>query len=92
MMWLQLSKPTGYKESLVVVQRIICAVATDAGRIGGSRRRGMTEGEVVGWHRRLDEHELEQALGAGEGQGSLACYGPWGRQESDTTERLNGHD
>ena len=52
----------------------------------------MTEGEVVGWHRRLDEHELEQALGAGEGQGSLACYGPWGRQESDTTERLNGHD
>ena len=89
MMWLQLSKPTGYTEPLVVVKRIICTVATDAGRIGGSRRRGMTEDEVVGWHLRLDGHEFEQVLGAGEGQGSLACYGPRGRQESDTTERLN---
>ena len=24
-----------------------------------------------------------------EGQGSLACFGPWGRKELDTTERLN---
>ena len=24
-----------------------------------------------------------------EGQGSLACYSPWGRKESDTTEQLN---
>ena len=27
-------------------------------------------------------------LGDGEGQGSLACWSPWGRKESDTTERL----
>ena len=27
----------------------------------------------------------EQTLGDGEGQGSLACYGPWGRKELDTT-------
>ena len=27
--------------------------------------------------------------GAGDGQGSLACCSPWGRKESDTTERLN---
>ena len=26
---------------------------------------------------------------AGDGQGSLLCCRPWGRQESDTTERLN---
>ena len=32
-------------------------------------------------------HEFEQAPGDAEGQGSLACYGPWGRKESDTTER-----
>ena len=28
---------------------------------------------MVGWHHRLDGHELEQALGDGEGQGSLVC-------------------
>ena len=37
----------------------------------------------------LDGHEFEQALGVGDGQGSLACYSPQGRRESDTTERLN---
>ena len=34
-------------------------------------------------------HEFEYALGVGDGQGSLACCSPWGRKESDTTERLN---
>ena len=38
---------------------------------------------------RLDGHELEQAPGFGDGQGSLACSSPWGRKESDTTEWLN---
>jgi len=33
----------------------------------------MTEDEMVGWHHRLDGHEFDQALGVGEGQGSLAC-------------------
>ena len=42
------------------------------------------------WHHRLNGHEFEQALGVGDGQGSLACCSPWGRKESDTTERLNG--
>ena len=45
---------------------------------------------MVGWHPRLDVHEFEQAPGVGDGQGSLACCSPWGRKESDTTERLNG--
>ena len=49
----------------------------------------MTEDEVVGRHHRLDGHEFEQTLEVGDGQGSLACYSPWGRKESDTTERLN---
>ena len=34
-------------------------------------------------------HEFEQVLGVGDGQGSLVCCSPWGRKESDTTERLN---
>ena len=49
----------------------------------------MTEGEMVGWHHRLDGHEFEQALGVGDGQESLACRSPWGHKESDMTERLN---
>ena len=38
---------------------------------------------MVGWHPRLNEHEFEQALGDGEGQGSLACCSPWSREELD---------
>ena len=33
----------------------------------------MTEDEMVGWHHRFDEHEFEQALGVGVGQGSLGA-------------------
>ena len=50
----------------------------------------MTEDEMVGWHHRLDGHEFEQALGVGDGQGSLVCCSPWGLKEwerlSDSTE------
>ena len=49
----------------------------------------MTEDEMVGWHHQLDGHEFEQAVGAGDEQGDLACCSPWGRKESDTTEQLN---
>ena len=31
-------------------------------------------------------HEIEQALGVGDVQGSLACCSPWGHTERDTTE------
>ena len=47
----------------------------------------MTEVEIVGWHHRLNGHEFEQALGGSEGQRSLVCCSPWGRKESDMTER-----
>ena len=33
----------------------------------------MTEDEMVEWHHRLNGHEFEQALGVGDGQGSLGC-------------------
>ena len=49
----------------------------------------MIEDDVVGWHHQLIGHELEQALGAGDGQGNLGCCSPWGHKESDTTERLS---
>ena len=49
----------------------------------------MTEDEMVGWHHQLNGYEFEQAPGVGDGLGGLACCRPWGRKESDTTERLN---
>ena len=48
-----------------------------------------TEDEMVGWHYRLNGYEIGWTLGAGDRQGSLVCYSPWGHKESDTTERLN---
>ena len=42
-----------------------------------------------GWHHQLSGHEFDQALGVGDGQGSLAFCNPWGHKESDTTEWLN---
>ena len=51
---------------------------------------GTIEDEMVGCITYLlDRHESEQALGVGDGQGSLVCCNPWGHNESDTTERLN---
>ena len=48
----------------------------------------MTEGEMIGWHHRLNGHEFEQAPGDGEVQGSLVCCSPPGHKELDKTERL----
>ena len=58
------------------------------GKIEGGRRRGQQD-EMVGLQHWLNGHEFEEVLGAGDGQGSLACCSPWGCKESDTTEWLN---
>ena len=44
---------------------------------------------MVGWHHQHNRHELEQNLGLGDGQGSLACCSPWGCKELEKTEQLN---
>ena len=54
------------------------------GKTEGKRRRGRQR--IVGWRQRLNEHEFEQTLGVGDGQGNLACCSPWGHKESDMTE------
>ena len=61
----------------------------DAGKDWRQEEKGMTEDETVGWNYWLYGHEFEQALGVGDGQGSLSCCSPWDHKESDTTERLN---
>ena len=60
----------------------------DAGKYW-RQEKGMTEGEMVGWHHWLNGHEFDQVLGDGEGQGSLVCCSPWGCKELDMTEQLN---
>ena len=48
----------------------------------------MTEDEMVGRHHLSNGHEFEQALGVGDGQGSLVYCSPWGHKELDTIEQL----
>ena len=52
------------------------------GKTESRRRRGQQD-EMVGWHHGLHGHKFEQALGDGEGQGSLVGCSPWGCEESD---------
>ena len=57
------------------------------GKIEGRSRRGRHR---MRWLDGISNSmEFEQALGIGDGQGSLACCSPWGHKESDTTEQLN---
>ena len=42
-------------------------------------------------HHQSNGHEPGQTQGDGEGQGSLLCCSPWGREERDTTGQLNSN-
>ena len=61
----------------------------DAGEDWRQEEKGTTEDEMVRWHHGLNRYEFQEALGNGEGQGSLMWCSPWGCKELDTTERLN---
>ena len=56
----------------------------NAGKYWRQEENGMTEDEMVKWHHQFNRHEFEQALGVGDGQGSLVCCGTWGHKESDS--------
>ena len=51
--------------------------------------KAMTEDEMVGWHHRLNGHELGSALAVDGGPGGLAFCSSWGCKWLDMTERLN---
>ena len=70
------------------VKSQLIAKDPDVGKDRRWEEKGTTEDEMAGWHHQLNGHEFEQALGGGEGQGSLACCTPWGHKGSDTTEQL----
>ena len=56
----------------------------DALKDWGQEEKEAREDKVVGWRHWLNGHELEQAPGAGEGQGSPE-NSSWGHKESDPT-------
>ena len=61
----------------------------DAGQDWRQEEKVTTEDEMAGWYHQLNGHEFEQALGVGDGQGSLVCCSPCGHKDSDTTVGLN---
>ena len=71
------------------LMRRVDSLEDSDGRDWGQEEKGTTEDEMAGWHHRLDGCEFEWTPGVGDGQGGLACCDSWGRDESDTTERLN---
>ena len=60
------------------VQNLLTGKDPDAGKDWKQEKKRTTENEMVGWHHGLNGHEFEQALGDGEGQGSLVCCSPQG--------------
>ena len=57
--------------------------------LGKSGEEGMTEGEMVGWHHRLNGNEFESTPRVGDGHGGLTCCSSWGLNESDTTGQID---
>ena len=59
------------------------------GKIEGRRRRRWPRLRWLDGITNAMDMSFEEARGVGKGQGSLSCQSPWGRKESDMTERLN---
>ena len=60
---------------------------SDAGKDWSQKEKQATEEEIV-----LHAHQSEQTPRESEGQGDLASCSPWGRRESDTTQRLHNNN
>ena len=57
-------------------------------KIEGRRRRGQQRMRYLDYHHWLNGLVFGWTLGVGDRQVGLACWGSWGRRESDTTEWL----
>ena len=57
----------------------------DAGKDWGQKEKRASEDQIAEWLHWCNGHELGQTLEDGERQEGLACCGPWGHKESDTT-------
>ena len=59
------------------LEKTLILPKTEGKRRRGQQRMRQLMASLTQW--------AEQALGDGEGQGSVACCSPWGHKESDTT-------
>ena len=91
--WVFIGKTDGEAEIPILrpphVMSWLIGKDSDAGTDWGQEEKGTTEDEMAEWHYRLDAHEFGWTLGAGDGQGGLACCSSWGHKGSDTTEWLD---
>ena len=69
-----------------MILKVLPFIRPDAEKDRRQAEKGTTEEEMVGWHHQLNGYEFEQALGDGEGQGSLVCCGHGVTEKSDMTE------
>ena len=92
--WIFIGRTDAEAEALTLwppdVKNWLIGKDPDAGKDWRQEEKGMTEDEMLGWHHQLDGHEFEQALGVGDGQGSLVCCNPWGcRVRHNWATKLN---
>ena len=82
--WIFTGRPDAEAEALILwppdSKSQLIGKDPDAGKDWRQEEKGITEHEMIGWHHRLDGHDFEQALGDGDGQGSLVCSRPWGHR------------
>ena len=67
------------------MQRQLIGNDADARKNWGQEEKGATGDEMVEEHHWLNGHEFEPNFRDSEGQGSQACYSPWGHKELDMT-------
>ena len=72
--WIFIGKTDAEAEALIHwppdMKRWLIGKDPDAGKDWGQEEKGATEGEMVGWHHRLNGHGFEWTPGYSEGQGS----------------------
>ena len=94
--WIFIGRTDVEAETLILwppdVKNWLIGKDSGTGKNWRQEEKGTMENEMVGWHHWLDGHEFEQAPGASDGKGGLACCSPWGRKASERTDRLNWTD
>ena len=79
--WILIGRTDAEAETLILwlpdVKNWLIWKDPNSGKDWRQEKKRMTEDEMFVWHHLLDAHEFEQALGVGDGQGSLMCCSPW---------------
>ena len=82
--WIFIGKTDAIAETLILwppdAKNGLIEKDPDAGKDSRWREKGTTEDEMIGWHHRLNAHELWSTPGVGDGQGSLVCCSSWGHK------------